>query len=68
MNAVCLDHEKFWTKFTVAVFGYIAWIYCSTFDQKFRVANEVLLQNRLHNPPCKSRDESNEAFDRAIRG
>ena len=24
-----------------AVFGYKQWIYCSTFDQKFRVANEV---------------------------
>ena len=31
------------------------------FDKKFRV-------NHLHNLSCKSRDESNEAFDRMIRG
>ena len=56
------------TKRVLAVFGYISRFYCSTFDQKFRVANEVLLQNHFHNLLCKSREESNEAFDRVIRG
>ena len=52
----------------MAVFGLKPWKYCSNFDQKLRGVNEVYLQNHLHNHPCKSRDESNEAFDRAIKG